>query len=269
MESMGPHTFNMLRFSFSLLVLLPLLFWRREHYRNDSNNSLLIPALLLGILLFGGSALQQVGLVYTTVAKVAFLTSLYVAFVPLFGLLLGHRYSPVTWIGATITLLGLYYLSGYSPGGSALGDTLALGGAVCWALHLLINAYFVAQHSRLKLAAAQFSVCAVLSGLFALLLERNTMATILEGLHWALISGVVVIGFSYTGHIVLLRYVKPFVAAIILSLEAVFGALAGYWAFGESWTLLGIIGAGLILFGCVLTQLPEKKTTLTATTQRP
>ena len=74
MESMGPHTFNMLRFAFALLVLLPLVFLRRSHYahreyRLDKNSgSLLVPALLLGVLLFCGSALQQIGLVYTTVA---------------------------------------------------------------------------------------------------------------------------------------------------------------------------------------------------------
>ncbi len=48
-------------------------------------------------------------------------------------------------------------------------------------------------------------------------------------------------------------------AAIILSLEAVFAALAGTWFLGESLELRGYIGWALMFGGMLLAQLWPKK----------
>ncbi len=80
MEKVGPFAFNATRFAIGALALVVFMGWRR--LRNTSSVELWQGALL-GILLFGGASLQQVGLVYTTAGKAGFITGLYVVIVPL------------------------------------------------------------------------------------------------------------------------------------------------------------------------------------------
>ncbi|NMC49661.1 MAG: EamA family transporter, partial [Desulfovibrio sp.] len=62
-------------------------------------------------------------------------------------------------------------------------------------------------------------------------------------------------GFAYTLQVVAQRKAKPTHAAILLSLEAVFAALAG-WAFlDETISVRGMIGCALMLLGMSASQL--------------
>jgi hypothetical protein len=47
--------------------------------------------------------------------------------------------------------------------------------------------------------------------------------------------------------------------SIILSLESVFGALAGIIMLGEKFTLLMFVGSVLILISVIISNIPEKK----------
>ena len=97
MEFIGPFTYNGIRFALGGLSLLPLLVYRyRKGNLNlsfrgkpDSRQKLLMSGIFLGLLLFGGASLQQVGIVYTTAGKAGFITGLYVILVPLAGIFLG------------------------------------------------------------------------------------------------------------------------------------------------------------------------------------
>jgi drug/metabolite transporter (DMT)-like permease len=52
-----------------------------------------------------------------------------------------------------------------------------------------------------------------------------------------------------------LQHTPPSEAAVIVSLETVFAALAGYLVLGERLTGLGVVGAGLILLAILCIQL--------------
>ncbi|HEY9070555.1 MAG TPA: DMT family transporter, partial [Candidatus Ozemobacteraceae bacterium] len=97
MNSMGPYTFNGLRFLLGAIALLPLVRYQRRAVRTGegrvglSFSRYLRPCLLTGLFLFTGASLQQVGLLWTTAGKAGFITGLYVVFVPLLGLLGRHR----------------------------------------------------------------------------------------------------------------------------------------------------------------------------------
>ena len=106
MDYVGPFTFNGIRFALGSLVLVPFILRNSKLERNlDKNSSkgsakaLIWGGNLAGIALFGGASLQQVGLVYTTAGKAAFITGLYVIIVPMLGLFFKHRPKTGTWIG--------------------------------------------------------------------------------------------------------------------------------------------------------------------------
>jgi len=119
MEHVSPFGFNGIRFALGALSLLPLLIRPKrlrpqgseQSIHSSGRFSLLKRGLTAGVLLFGGSSLQQVGIVYTTAGKAGFITGLYVVLVPLIGALFGTRSGAYRWIGALCAAIGLYFLS--------------------------------------------------------------------------------------------------------------------------------------------------------------
>lgn len=258
MDYLGPAAFNAQRFALGALTLLPILLWRSGGTAFAERSTLTLGAVLGG-LLFGGALLQQVAIQYTSLANVAFITGLYVIIVPLMGLFVGYRYGVVVWSGGLIAISGLYLMSG---GGSELalrGDVLALTGAVFWALHLLVLAVKAGSHNQMTLAFYQFVFCALFSLGTALVLEDKILPDVLVGYLWPVVNGVLVVGIGYTLQVFLMDKADPFAASLIFSLEAVFGALAGYWIFAEKLGMTGLAGAAMMLLGCVLAQMPSKR----------
>ena len=258
LEHMGASAFNAWRFGVGSLVLIPVLYFSGALTKSIllSRPSFALGAIL-GLVLFGGALMQQVSLKYTSVANVSFITGLYVILVPLIAIALGYRYKLIVWTGGIIAVLGLYLLT---QGGNELalkGDLLALIGAVFWALHLIVMAERAQQHNSLALAFYQFFICAVLSLLYSLGFEDSVLASAPIGYLWPLINGVIVVGIAYTLQVWVMDKAEPFAASVILSLEAVFGAVAAYFVFDESLTAAGLVGAALMLLGGVLAQMHE------------
>lgn len=257
MDYVGPAAFNALRFSLGALTLLPvILFWQRKSPRPIGEETFRL-GLGLGVLLFFGALLQQKALLYTSVANVAFITGLYVIIVPMIGFFIGLRYALIVWSGGIIAIVGLYLMTGGSTDTSLKGDIIALMGAIMWALHIMLLARKAGDHPQVPLAALQFVFCAALSLVFALITEPILFPSEPLGFLWPVVNGVIVVGFAYTLQVVVMDKAEPFQASIIFSLEAVFGAIAGYWVFSESFTLAALLGAGLMLIGCLLAQVPE------------
>jgi drug/metabolite transporter (DMT)-like permease len=260
MEHVGPFTFNGVRFALGALALQPLI-WRMQKGRGTpgvETGRIVRCGLLAGCVLFAGAALQQVGIVYTTAGKAGFITGLYVVMVPLFGLLLGQRAGTGTWIGALAAAAGLYLLSVNEDFSIAYGDVLELIGAVFWAGHVLVIGKLspgMDGTDAVKLAAAQFVTCAALSLGFGFALEPVTWEGIRGAAVPILYGGLMSVGVAYTLQVVAQRDADPAHAAIILSLEAVFAAVTGYFLLDEVLAMRAFIGCGLMLGGMLLSQL--------------
>ena len=86
MDDIGPFTFNAVRFFVGFLAVAPLafIFERKDFFKsiNKGQKQFTNLAILIGLSLFLGSALQQVALLYTDVANAAFFTIFYVPMVP-------------------------------------------------------------------------------------------------------------------------------------------------------------------------------------------
>lgn len=258
MDYLGPAAFNALRFGFGALTLVPVMLVMRSVSINALlNPSMLTLGLVLGGLLFFGALFQQVSLQYTSVANVSFITGLYVIVVPLIGFFLGYRYGLIVWSGGVLAIIGLFLMTDGGDAGTLKGDAIAMAGAVMWALHLLVIAERAAKHNQIALSFVQFFVCAALSLLAAGFFEDRVLPDAMIGYLWPLINGVIVVGLAYTLQVLVMEHAEPFSAAVILSLEAVFGAIAGFLVFEESKTMMALIGAGLMLIGCLLAQLQQ------------
>lgn len=263
MEHVGPFTFNGVRFLLGALALQPLI-WKMQQTRAREGGGgvdgakIVKCGLLAGLALFAGAALQQVGMVYTTAGKAGFITGLYVVMVPLFGLALGHRAGIGTWAGVAAAAVGLYLLSVNEDFTIAFGDVLELIGAVFWAGHVLLIGRLspgMDAVDAVKLAAAQFVTCAALSLGVAAVFETATAAGLYGAAIPILYGGLMSVGVAYTLQVLAQRDADAAHAAIILSLEAVFAAVAGYFLLGEVLTLRAMLGCGLMLAGMLVSQL--------------
>ena len=261
MTYVGPLTFNGVRFALGAMVLLPIAGRGEEKPwvgPGLAGSATAWPALwggaLAGLVLFIAATLQQVGLVYTTAGKAGFITGLYVIIVPLLGLFLGHRPGWGGWVGACLATGGLYLLSVTEAMTFAPGDLWELAGALFWAVHVLLLSWLSPRMNGLKLACAQYGMCALLSLIGAGVTEEIT----LDGLRGAsmaiLYGGFLSVGVAYTLQVIAQKDAPPIHASIILSLEAVFAALAGWLVLDEVLSARGLTGC-ILMFSGMLTAL--------------
>ena len=257
MDNIGPMLFNGLRFALGALVILPLAF-RSE--RITSRHRLTTPkalagGLAAGVILFLGASFQQVGLLYTTAGKAGFITGLYVVIVPILALFLGQRTGLGKWVGALFAVVGMYFLSVTESFTVGLGDLLQLGGALFWAFHVLLVGNLALKTHPIRLACIQFVACAALSLLVAIPTESITVSGISAAGFPIIYGGLLSVGVGYTLQVIAQRDAIPTHAAILLSLEAVFAALAGWALLDEHLDARGILGCALMLIGMLVAQL--------------
>ncbi|QKE64183.1 DMT family transporter [Aquipseudomonas campi] len=264
MDAIGPFLYTGLRFALASVVLLPLvvLLSRRggEKAPEPINRSLLLAGLIMGLALSLGINLQQVGLLFTSVTNSGFITGLYVIVVPLLGLFIGHKTGMGTWLGAGLAVAGMFLLSVGEGFQVASGDWLQLAGAFVWGVHVLLVSFFASRHDPLRLALLQFATCAVISLVLALILEEIKLDAILAAGPAILYGGLFGVAVGFTLQVVAQKHAIASHAAIILSLEAVFAAIAGALLLGEALALKGYIGCALMFAGMLLAQLWPKKT---------
>ncbi|MFP3849392.1 DMT family transporter [Pseudomonas sp. W5-01] len=263
MDHIGPYLFSGLRFALGSLCLIPLILRNAKTARVPEpllNRGMLRAGIIMGLALALGINLQQVGLLFTSVTNSGFITGLYVIVVPLLGLLLGHKTGLGTWLGCLLAVVGMCLLSIGDNFQVASGDWLQLIGAFVWGAHVVLVSLFASRHDPIRLAFLQFATCSVVSLLLAVLFEPIALNAIIDAGPSLLYGGIVAVGVGYTLQVVAQKHAIASHAAIILSLEAVFAAIAGAWILGEALQLRGYIGCGLMLAGMLLAQLWPKKT---------
>jgi drug/metabolite transporter (DMT)-like permease len=262
MSHIGPFTFNGIRFALGAVALVPLVghsfpygVIRRAHRVDMSGASPVAIGLFTGIVLFGAAALQQIGLVYTTAGKAGFITGLYVVIVPLLGLIWGHRPHVAGWGAVGLATFGLYLLSITEAFTFAPGDLWELGGAFLWAVHMVLLGRFAPRADPLRLARMQYLVCSGLSLVVAVAAESVTAAALWAASGAIVYGGMLSVGIAYTLQVVAQRKAPPAHAAIILSMEGVFAAVAGWLVLGETLTPRALCGCALMLVAMLMAQL--------------
>ncbi len=276
MEYIGPSAYNGVRYALGALVLLPFVLARRRAAARASLAGGAVaasadrgPAMLrgwrkaggialAGTILFSGSILQQLGLVWTTAGNAGFITSLYVVLVPLVGLAFGKRSSLHIWAGAIVAVAGLYILSVGASLSMSKGDLLVLAGSLFWAFHILVVSRLVARLDPIELSAGQFAVCSAYSLASALIFEPSPFAGVLPAAIPILYGGVMSCGVAFTLQVLAQRTAHPAHASIILSMEALFAGIGGVLILGERLSARLVVGGLLMLAGAIVSQLEPK-----------
>ncbi|GAA0794660.1 DMT family transporter [Clostridium sp. AF19-22AC] len=277
MDYMGPFTFNSLRCLMGGLVLLPVI-WimgrkdpKDPAYRPDSRSIeegqkkrgdkkiLLTGGLCCGIALAAASSLQQIGLVYTSAGKAGFITALYILIVPVLGLFLGKKVGLKTWIGVGLAIIGMYFLCIKEGFFISYGDFLVMICAFIFSLHILIIDYFSPKVDGVKLSCIQFWVAGILCAVPMIISEKPTFEAVAAAWLPLLYAGVLSCGVAYTLQIIAQKNTDPTVASLILSMESVFAALAGWVLINETLSPKEIFGCVLVFTAIILAQLPQKR----------
>ncbi len=246
--------FNGLRFLLGALVLLPLTGFRWNFSRRDWQL-----VLFAGMLLFAGSALQQMGLQSTTAGNAGFITGVYVVLVPIV-LFVGWRERPhwLAWVAALMALAGAFLLS---TGGAEFtlrpGDALELLGAFFWSLHVVVLGKFAPRLDPIRFSAGQFLVGGALNLALGLVFEQSVsilQPMVLGGL---LYTGIFSVGVAFTLQVIGQRHTPPADAALIMSLEGVMGAFFGWWWLHELLLPMQLLGCALIFASVMLAQVKD------------
>lgn len=244
MEHCGPLAFNAARFGLGGIVTGLAL--------------LLRGGLWCGAVLFLTASLQQYGICFTSVGKAGFITSLYLVLVPLLGLFLGKKIALGLWLCIAGAVVGMYLLC-LSGAGPALslnpGDGLMLLCALSTAAHILLVGRFAPLVDGVALSCLQFVVCALCSALAAALWEQPETEAFLA---WKalLYTGILSCGLAYTLQTLGQATVPPGLCALLLSLEAVFAAVAGWLVLGEALSPRESAGCALIFAAIAAAQAP-------------
>lgn len=249
------YLFNGARYLLAALVVLPFV--------GQIGNLTNMPRaqfkwmVIAGFILFLGSALQQVGMIYTTAGNAGFITALYVVLVPIV-LFIGWR-ERLHWLALAavgLAIGGAYLLSTGGRFEFRAGDAIELVGALFWASHVVVLGKFASRFEAKSFSVGQLAVCGIFNLIVGLVVEKSLP------LDWSLVTAIAYtaffsLGLCYTLQVWAQRHTPPADAALILSLESVFAVLAGWLLLDETLAPRQILGCVLIFAAVVLSQFKE------------
>ncbi len=262
MDYVGPSTFVFSRFLISAAVLAPITFsMRKKRSRSGKTDrtkksAYLIGGMICGLFLGFASLAQQAGIQYTTTGKAGFITALYVILVPILGIFLGKFPEMKIWIAAVIGLAGLYLIS--MSGGFSIerGDALVILCAFLFSMQILSVDHFSGKvEDTVLLANCSFIFASIVGLGGTILLESPTLEGILGAALPILYAGAMSGAVGYTLQIVAQKNTDPTVASLLMSLESVFSALAGWAILGERMNVRELSGCALVFAAVIFAQI--------------
>lgn len=237
------------RFLIAALFLLPWALRRRL-------KALLWEGFVLSLILTALYISQTVGLGHTTASNCAFITGLFVVFVPLYMLALYRKPLAATqWLAVVVAVGGLWLLTGGLTGVNR-GDALSLIAAATYAGHLLFtdrcvrsdaDVVLLAFHQFWMTAAMAYLACAVLRLPLAVAAPKGWLVIVFLALFPTL--------SAFFLQILIQKKLPPLTVSLGFSLEPVFAALFAWTLGGEEFVGRRAVGGLLIVAAMVLGEL--------------
>lgn len=256
MADIGPLTFVAARAGLAALALLP--FALREQRAKAAT----VPigfwriGAISGAAFFAGAILQQMGIITATVTNTGFLTALYVVITPFIAWAAARvAPSPFVWPAVALSALGTWLLGGGALSAFSAGDGLVALSAVFWAAHVVIVGQAAIYARPVAFTTLQFVVVSGLALMGALVFESTTPERLIAAMPSILYVGLLSSALTFTLLTIALQYTPPSEAAVIVSLETVFAAIAAFLILGERLPLIAWLGAAMIMAGTLVIQL--------------
>ena len=225
--------------------------------RAERNRNTLLGGLGCGFFLATATIFQQMGLVTTSAGKAGFITAMYMLLVPIIGFVLFRQKNTwLVWLAVLIGVVGMYLLCITEGFSLTTGDALVCACAALFSGHILCCDHFAPRANPVRMSAIQFLVAAVISTVAAFIAEQPSWDKVASAAVPILYCGLMSGGVGYTLQIVAQRWTDPTVASLLMSLEAVFAALAGALILGERMTSRELIGCAVMFLAIVLVQIP-------------
>lgn len=259
LESMKPFQIMMVRFLLASVLMGVISRGQRKSEEKLKDRAGAIKAgVLMGVMLFMGFAFQIIGLQYTTPSKNAFLTALNVVIVPFIAfVILKKKIGAKGIIGAVMSVLGVALLSLNGDFTVSLGDGLTLFCAVGFAFQIFFTSEFVKKYPASVLNTVQMFTAFVLSAISLMIFGENDFQVTTQGWLSALYLGVVSTTICYLLQTACQKYIDETKAAIILSMESVFGTIFSILILHEVVTVRMVIGCAVILAAVIISNMSE------------
>jgi len=213
-------------------------------------------SVLIGLCLAAAYIVQTYGLRYTTPGKNAFLTSTYCVLVPFLAWgVYRRRPEPAHLVAALLCLTGIGFVS---LGGESArlnpGDILTLFCGFFYALQILLMERYVPKSDALCVSVVEFTAAALVCWAGTLLFE-SAPAPLTPSV-W---GSILYLSLACTALCFFLQawgiqYTPASTAAVILSLEAVFGVLTSILFYHERLTVKLVIGFALIFLSVLIAE---------------
>ena len=223
----------------------------------DFNRHELIGGAILGVIITVATGFQQYGLTAgTDEGKAAFITALYVVFVPIISTILGKKPSLFAIISVPIAIVGSFFLCIKHDFSVELSDLLVLVCALVFACHIIVVDRFSPRCDGVRMSFIQFVVATLLNFILALIFEKlPEPSAVLSVMPAILFLGILSSGIGYTLQILGQKGADPTVASMIMSLESVFGVIGTALFMHKFLEPREYIGCGIMLLAILLAQL--------------
>lgn len=255
---LGPLTFVAARFLAASVFLLPFAVWERRRIGAPPSRGDWTAALFIGLFMCVGCCVQQVALVSTNATHAGFLTAVYMVIVPFFAWIFSRRPPrALVILACAIALAGAWLMGsgGAGPSEWSRGDIIILASDLIWALHITLVGHFRSLAERpMLLSLVQCAMTGIVALPFGVAWQPASLDALVAALPAIAYASVFSSCIAFTLQIVGQRHTPAAEAALILSLESVFAAIAGAWLQHDSLSAAATFGAGMILLGVVLVE---------------
>lgn len=216
--------------------------------------------LLIGICIMFGYGLQTMGLQTISSSQSAFITALYVPFVPLLQwMVLGRRPGLMPSLGIGLAFVGLMLLAGPEAGTLKLswGEGVTLVSALAIAAEIILISRYAGKVDVRRVTVVQLATASLLSFLMMAPTQESlpdfSWLLVLSALGLGAMSAIIQVAMNWAQ-----KSVSPTRATLIYAGEPVWAGLIGRLA-GERLPGLALVGAGLIVLAVVVSELKLKR----------
>ena len=213
--------------------------------------------VIIGLCTAAAYIVQTFGLKYTTASKNAFLTAVYVVVVPfLTWLFYKKRPNVYNLIAAALSAIGMLVICFGDGSGLQIGDLLSFGCSFFYALQIIFLQKFNKEDDTTRLVMIYLLTVGVVNMIISAITELPYTELVIDGKAWLAICYLAVACtclaqfFQAQGQ----RFVSSDQAALILSLESVFGTLFAVVLWGEALTWNLIVGFVAIFIAIIISE---------------